>query len=175
MYRKKLIRLRDYDYRAAGYYFTTICTDGRKLILGECSGDNVLLSPVGEIVRECWQLIPQFHSHIDLDEFVVMPNHVHGILYFHEVTRSDDFSKRCSVNSLRGSLASVLCSFKTASTKEIRRSSHLRGEVWQRGYYEHIIRDEKSLQSIRTYIQNNPILWHLDELNEGRTNSAPLR
>jgi putative transposase len=175
VYRKKAVRLKDYDYRTGGHYFITICTIGRMPILGECLGDSVLLSPLGDIVRKCWRLIPQFNSHIDLDEFVVMPNHVHGILYLNEMTRSDELPKRCSVNSLRGSLASVLCSFKSASTKEFRKASGRRDDVWQGGYYEHIIRNDKSLQNIRAYIQNNPTLWHLDELNARRTSGAPLQ
>ena len=82
MYRKKLLRLKGYDYRTAGYYFITICTANRGMIFGEWTSGDVLLSPAGAVVKECWQQIAQLNSHVRLDEFVVMPNHIHGVLNF---------------------------------------------------------------------------------------------
>ena len=174
MYRKKLLRLKGYDYRTANYYFITICTANRDTILGECNTGDVVLTPVGEIVKECWEKIAQFNSHVRLDEFIVMPNHVHGLLNFHGYAQADAVPRRCSGNSLRGSLATIICAFKAASTKRSRNLSGHKDPIWQEGYYEHIIRSDKSLQNIRAYILNNPILWHLDELNNGRTSGAPL-
>jgi REP element-mobilizing transposase RayT len=175
MYQKKSIRLKGFDYRLAGYYFVTICTAGRKQLFGECMSDRVLLSAAGKIVQDCWLAIPKLHSHTPLEEFVVMPNHVHGIVNFDESSRAEIGQMRCSSNSLPGSLATIVCAFKSASTRKLRQLSGTSERVWQEGYYEHIIRSETSLRKIRAYIQNNPIRWHLDELNDRRTGGAPLQ
>jgi REP element-mobilizing transposase RayT len=128
--------------------------------------DKIILSPLGRIVQECWRKIGDYNPHVKVDDFIVMPNHVHGLLFFDETNKALG-SQRCSVNNMSGSLASVIGSFKSASArlgKSFLAPSH---GLWQGRYYEHVIRSEKALWNARKYIRDNPVCWHLDQLNPG--------
>jgi putative transposase len=169
MYRKQPLRVKMFDYRTAGYYFVTVCTANRICCLGDCLEDRIILSPLGKIVQDCWEKIGQHNAHVQVDQFVVMPNHVHGILVFNDREISQT-TRRCSVNSLSGSLASVIGSFKSASTRLGRDMLNPELSLWQARYYEHVIRTEKALGKIRNYVSNNPVYWYLDELNPNHRN-----
>jgi len=172
---RRSIRLKGYDYTQAGAYFITVCTKDRACLFGDVADGVMRLNQMGQIVRQCWLAIPDHFPHVMLDEFVVMPNHVHGILVImptHDVgathaspLQNDDTPARPR-GPQRQSVASIVGSFKSAATKRI---NHHRGTpgapVWQRNYYEHIIRDDESLNSIRNYIADNPLRWQIDAEN----------
>ena len=148
---RRRLRLPKFDYGQAGSYVVTICTHDRRCVLGEIVAEEISLSRSGEIVRALWQSLPHRHDGVSLDEFVVMPNHVHGIV---EIAESD------------ASLPSIVGAFKSLSTKAINAANTTPGDrLWQRSYHEHVIRDESTRDRIREYIQNNPLKWHLDREN----------
>ncbi len=188
---RRSIRLKGYDYTQAGAYFITIVTKDRACLFGEVVEDDMRLSPMGIIVQECWLAIPDHFPHAVLDEFVVMPNHVHGIIVLNEtekvgarhatprppaaprppaVPRPEQFGK-----PVPGSIPTIVRSFKSAATKCINEYRGTPGApVWQHNYYEHIIRTEESLNCIREYILTNPLRWHLDRQNELATGTDPM-
>ena len=175
---RKSIRLANYNDTQAGAYFVTICPHKRKPLFGHITGGAMHLSTHGRIVEDCWKAIPRHYPNAELDYFVVMPNHVHGILLLLNssagtacrapTTANDNgpASPRRFGGALAGALASVIGSFKSAATRQVRQSSRTRGEpLWQRGYWEHIIRDERELAEVRRYIAENPLRWSFDREN----------
>ncbi|MDT7973589.1 MAG: transposase [Armatimonadota bacterium] len=177
---RRSIRLRGYDYRQPGAYFVTIVTQDRACLFGEVVGEEMHLNELGKIVWEEWFRSAEIRQEIELlpDEFVAMPNHVHGIVWIVEFpvgAHGRAPLHHAPLQRLPRSLASFIAGFKSATTKRI---NALRGTpsapVWQRNYYEHIIRDEKSLNRIRQYIAENPLRWHLDAENPNRIGDDPL-
>lgn len=180
---RRSIRLKHHDYTSAGFYFITICTHQRRCLLGNVMEGAVQLSEFGEIVAACWQAIPQHFSQIQLDRFVVMPNHLHGILVVTDMDKGmvvttdtgrgmampcpyTTFQSRKFGQPISGSISTIVGSFKSAVTKQINLLRHAPGTpVWQRNYYEHIIRDDRALHQIRDYIEHNPITWNQDQLH----------
>jgi REP element-mobilizing transposase RayT len=152
---RKNSRLLGYDYSQPGAYFVTICSQDRRCILGSIIEFEASLSEIGKIVQDCWLSLPLWFSNVALDEFVVMPNHVHGILQMNHSTHS---------------LRTVIGSFKSAATRTSRQKGlHTNQILWQRGYFERVIRSEKALFNLRKYILDNPINWGVDdELNPVR-------
>ncbi len=162
--RRKWPRLRGFDYGQEGFYFITICTFSRACLFGAAAQGRVDLSPVGEVVARCWFGIPQHCPHVDLDEFVVMPNHVHGILAI--VSGADGKLESAGMTGI----PTIVGGFKAAVTKEVRAMEGFAStRVWQSRYYEHVIRSEISLRDIRQYIVDNPLKWDLDVENPERT------
>jgi REP element-mobilizing transposase RayT len=125
------------------------------------------LNPHGKIVRDEWNKTSQIRKNISLDEFVIMPNHFHGILIISDCrgTMHRAPTKELFGNPVSGSMPTIVRSFKSSVTRQINLSQPFNNPVWQRGYYEHIIRNENSLKKIRNYIINNPLKWALDEYN----------
>jgi REP element-mobilizing transposase RayT len=172
---RRSIRLKGYDYSQAGAYFVTICAQNRECLFGEIVDGEMRLNGQGEIVIACWDNLPCHFPHIELDAFVVMPNHVHGIIVIAYDTgggRGKAFANpsKCCVPTKRGSPGGSLCAvvqnFKSISTRKINQQRDARGApVWQRNYYEHIIRDERELDRIREYIAANPAKWDEDTEN----------
>jgi len=164
--RRKHIRLRNYDYREAGAYFVTVCTHNRRPILSVVQKDGVALRPEGEIVRAAWLDIPNHHPHVTIDAFVVMPDHLHGILFFGPdyATEIDLYEPRAQQAAppqvLPGSLGAVVRSFKSACSRRINMRLGTPGApVWQRGYWERVLRNAVELQHAREYIADNPRAW----------------
>ncbi|CAN5123371.1 transposase [soil metagenome] len=160
-------RLRVWDYSSNGYYFITICVKDRKCVLGEIKDKKMFLSDIGNIIKEEWFQTSKIRSNVSLDEFVIMPNHIHGILIINsnvETSRRDvSTNKKLQPNSL----GSIVGQFKSIATKRIR---NIYPEFsWQPRYYDHIIRNEISLQSIREYIRWNPFKWEIDEENPSKS------
>lgn len=158
---RKRTRLKGYDYSQAGAYFFTICAHQQRCIFARVERDSVQLSRFGIIVGETWLALPRHYAHIDLDSFIVMPNHVHGIVIY----------KACIAGRRRrADLPHVLGSLKSFSTKAI---NVLRGTklppIWQRGFNEHVLRPEEDINDYRQYIEENPLKWHFDELNASPT------
>ena len=148
------IRVPGYDYSQAGYYFITCTTHDRQNLLGEIIDGKMIENRYGRIVHQTWRDLRNHYPEIELDEFCVMPNHVHGII----VIKSTD--------QPRHPLSEVVRGFKSFSARQINKINHTRGNpVWQRNYYEHIIRKETEFMNIRRYIQENPQNWAKDEEN----------
>jgi REP element-mobilizing transposase RayT len=153
-HRRRSIRLAGYDYSQAGAYFITICTRDRIALFGEIIETDVRLNPNGIIVTATWEELPSHYPDIDLDAFIVMPNHIHGIVVLTDVS------------SIRHGLPEIVRGFKTFSARGINERRQTRGTpLWQRGYYDHVIRNEKALNRIRCYIADNPARWADDPDN----------
>lgn len=166
LHRRHSIRLRDYDYSSGGYYFVTICTYGRICYFGDIRDCVVSLSPVGETAHQYWDDIPNHFDNVDIDEFVIMPNHVHGII----IINDDSVGARHGMPlhqtnkfgvSIPNSLSVIVNQYKSSVTRWCNQNTH--PFVWQRNYHEHIIRNDADLDRIRGYIINNPINWKNDE------------
>ena len=154
---RRSIRLPSYDYSRAGAYFVTLCIQGRECLLGEVVNEGVELSDMGHFVKEAWEGLAMQYSYVELDEYVVMPNHLHGVIVISSETPSV---------TERKSLGRVIGAFKTISTKQINSMRSISGQsIWQRSYYEHIIRNDGELNRVREYVMNNPMQWHLDTEN----------
>jgi putative transposase len=162
------IRLDGFDYFRSGAYYVTICVRGKKNILGEVASGKTGLSESGVIVAESWLWLEGQHAHVELDEWIVMPNHFHGIIVIHESRRGGSRSA-LTEHLIRKPLGRIVGAFKTISTKRINQLQNtLGGKFWQRGYYDRIIRHKKELQKIRKYIAENPLKWELDEYHPSR-------
>jgi putative transposase len=163
---RKNLRLRHYDYRNPGNYFITVCTHERRPILASIENNILQLTSYGEIAKKFWLSIPEHFPKVKLDSYIVMPNHFHGILYLESDSNMINARKEEKENGiLKGSIGSIIGSWKSISTKNVNQLRNTLGaQLWQRNYYERIIRDEKELQMIRTYIENNPYSWEKDSL-----------
>ena len=179
---RRSIRLKGYDYTQPGAYFVTICTYQRASLFGRVVDGEMAVNELGKIVREEWFRTARVRPYVELfdDEFVVMPNHIHGIIWI--VDDKHVAQRRCAptggitpTNVVPGSLGAIIRAFKSIVTKRI---NALRGTpgapVWQRNYYEHIIRTERALNRIRRYIVENPLRWHFDRYNPNATDTDPM-
>ena len=151
---RKSNRLELYNYNSVGYYYVTICSKNHINYFGTIQNNNIILSQEGEIVKDCWLTIPNIYAGIDLDYFIIMPNHMHGIIYIDEVNIKNNHSRQTE------RLSKIIQGFKSASTKKIRKINF--GFAWQVSFYDHVIRNETSLNKIREYIVNNPIKLEVD-------------
>ncbi len=168
---RRSIRLRGYDYRLSGSYFVTICTFRKACLFGHITNGQIILNDMGQLVQDLWCQIADKRRIVELDSYTVMPNHLHGIINILE-NESDPVPSDCaggktvpatSLNS--GSLGAVVGQFKSAVTKRSRSLSNAPpNTIWQRNYYEHIIRDETTLNQIRKYIVENPARWADDKM-----------
>lgn len=167
---RRSIRLKGYDYTQAGVYFVTICVAQRECLFGEIVDGEMRLNEYGRIVAEEWARTATMRSNVELGEFVVMPNHAHGIIV---LTDNDVGARRRLAPTteqfgkpIAGSLPTIIRAFKSAVTYRINILRQTSGApVWQRNYWEHIIRNERELERIRAYIINNPANWSIDEEN----------
>lgn len=171
-HQRKSIRLAGYDYAQAGGYFVTVVAFRRECIFGEIVDGKMIMNPLGRIVEECWQAIPRHFPHVTVDVFVVMPNHGHGILFIHEdgATHANGRGEiyLAPTRSTRphgyekGSLGAIVANFKAAVTR--RAGCELNsGNIWQRNYYEHILRNQADYEHKAGYILANPENWEQDE------------
>jgi REP element-mobilizing transposase RayT len=171
---RRSVRLPAYDYGSMGAYFVTMCTHNRSCLFRTTHDGTMRLSEWGHAVEDCWKSIPAHHRHVMLDAFVVMPNHIHGVLLLGDSPAPGAARRAPTPNAfgppMRGALSTVLRSFKSASTNDINRIRGTPGApLWQRSYYEHVIRDEADLFTVRQYIQDNPARWDMDEENPSRS------
>nr|VFJ56152.1 MAG: REP element-mobilizing transposase RayT [Candidatus Kentron sp. DK] len=173
------IRLKGYDYSWPGAYFITVCVHDKRCLLGKVVDGKMISNRYGRVVAECWQGIPAHFVGVTLDQWVIMPNHMHGIIMLATRPTSAVGARHAvpSVNaapsrprkqfgqSIPGSIPTIIRSFKSAATKRINESGGAPGgKLWQRNYWEHIVRDEMELHHVREYIQHNPIRWESDRL-----------
>ncbi|MBI3159704.1 MAG: transposase [Chloroflexi bacterium] len=169
---RKSLRLNDFDYTSANAYFVTACAQGRAALFSRVVDGLVEVSAAGEIVQTVWEELPQYYPNIELDEFVVMPNHVHGILWIvepkgsvaNDVGAQHAAPLRTMPKLTPGSLGAIVRSLKSACTKRINEMNGVTCvRIWQRSYYDHIIRNDDDLYNTRRYIRENPLKWELDE------------
>ena len=152
IHHRRSIRLVGYDYARSGAYFITICTHNRQCIFGDIVEEVMNLNELGNIVRAHWQDLEKHHPNVEIDESIVMPNHLHGIISLDG--RSDDRLK---------SISEIIRGFKTFSARRINKILDRKGTpIWQRNYYERIVRTEDELENVRHYIINNPMNWDTD-------------
>ena len=165
---RRSIRLHGYDYSQMGAYFVTICAHNRACLFGDIVESEMQLNSIGEIVAEEWTKSELVRSEIKLDEWVVMPNHLHAIVWITHSSRvgATGRSPLRIAGPRPGSLGAMIAGFKSAATKRINTARNAPGvPVWQRNYYEHVIRNECSLDRIRQYIRYNPLKWPDDPDN----------
>jgi putative transposase len=153
----KQFRLPYFNYSSTGMYFITVCTKNRIEYFGKVENGQMVPSEMGKIVEACWQLIPRISSFASLDQFVVMPNHVHGIITINNPDE-DPFLKQKDFRIRPRSLSTVVAGFKSAVTKRCREIDPTL-HVWQSRFFDRIIRNEYELHNVREYIINNPIRW----------------
>ena len=179
-------RLRYFDYTGTGGYFVTVCTWQRECLFGDIVDGAVLLNDCGVVVRDEWLRTPTIRPNVELDEFIVMPNHFHAIFFINDIENADVGAHRCApgiegVDNLfrahvsaplrrqSGSVGSILAGFKSAATKRVNTLRDNAGKpCWQRNYYEHVIRNDTDLAAIRQYVADNPMKWALDENHPAR-------
>lgn len=176
MFNRHSIRLKDYDYTTPWWYFVTICTHQHSEIFGEVIKDQVVLSTIGEIAEKCWEEIPQHFINVELDYFIIMPNHLHGIIIINEtkdrmgrdvkfnVPTENNFYSRMSPK--KDSLSVIVRTYKAAVSRKCNLSK-LSTPIWQSSFYDRIIRNEKELYQIRKYIDQNPMQWELEKIVPG--------
>jgi len=165
---RKSNRLRNYDYSESGYYFITIRTNNREECFGRVEGDEMHLNEFGEIARNFWAGIMIHFKCVGIDEFSVMPNHVHGILIIEEVGNAYMRSLQDRTKML---LSKIIQQYKASVTRKINSLQHDFHFGWQKSFYDHIIRNEESLNNIRHYIRHNPLKWESDIENIDRSSS----
>jgi REP element-mobilizing transposase RayT len=191
---RRSIRLREYDYSQVGAYFVTICTRNWTCLLGDVVDGEMVTNHAGKAVQAIWEALPLHYPSVALDEFVIMPNHVHGVIVLdHVPNRSGVGAQFIAPPSAVGAqfivppgsqgainraptaddqgtsgrptaLGEIVRGFKARSTRLLRRDRGCQS-IWQRNYYEHVIRDDESLSRIRDYISQNPLHWAFDGEN----------
>jgi len=174
--RRRSIRLREYDYASPGAYFVTLCTHGGEALFGQVVDGEMVLNECGRVIEEEWHSTARLRPYVRLDAYVIMPNHFHGILWIDHTGRgmarhapTREFGK-----PVAASLPTLVGAFKSAVTRRINQVRGTPGvQVWQRNYWEHVIRTDRALNAIRRYIADNPARWTLDRYNLAATGSDP--
>jgi putative transposase len=154
--RRKQLRLSGFDYSTVGAYFVTICTRNRQLLLGEVVDGELTLNVMGEAVKVAWNDIPNHFTGVALDAFVIMPNNVHGILLLTDIVGAEACPARCGHAR---TLPMIVGSFKSTASRQIG------NRIWQRSYWERVLRNEDELNRCRAYIDKNPLRWPTDPEN----------
>lgn len=157
---RKNLRMRSFDYNENGYYFVTICTKNRENKFGEIVWKDMVLNEYGEIAFKYFQEIPKHFQNCKIDEFVIIPNHIHWIIIL--VENADLHSLQDRTKML---LSKIIHWYKSSIKREIRKKYENSEFSWQKSFYDRIIRNEKELLKIREYIEENPLKWHLDKNN----------
>lgn len=170
---RRSIRLQGYDYTQPGKYFITICTQGHVCLFGDVVNGEMRLNGCGRIARDEWLKTADLRQRVQLDAFIVMPNHIHGIIVLTDDGRRETLFRTPTTEQFgkptSDSIPTIVRLFKSSVTTRINKLLGTPGtSVWQRNYYEHIVRDDGSLNRIRQYIENNPARWSTDRNNPFR-------
>lgn len=183
---RKSIRLKEYDYANANWYYITMCTYNKEHLFGKVINNKVVLNDLGKIVKEEWLRTKEIRKNIDIDDYVIMPNHFHGIIIIEYNANDNAGATRCVApnnesqnncrdtmhrvptertfgSSIPNSLPTIIGAFKASVTRRINKTLKSHQSTWQRNYYEHIIRNDEDLFRIKKYIELNPLKWQLDE------------
>jgi len=169
---RRSLRLKDYDYSQEGAYFVTICTQNKVFLF---ENDRVR-----NIAEQCWLEIPEHFPNVQLDEWIIMPNHLHAIVVIEQCrgvqlnapTNRKTANRHSAISPHRNTLAIIVRTFKAAVTTRCHRAGYFYF-AWQRNYYEHVIRNETDLNEIRQYVLDNPVKWDMDENNPHRQLPEP--
>ncbi len=159
IHHRRSVRLKDYDYSSAGYYFVTICCFNRLPLFGEIKNGAMVLNDCGRIAHNEWLNTINKRENIQLNEFVIMPNHMHGIIHLTE-NFNKNTNNQTGFQSPSKNLGAIVRGYKSAVSGQLKEV--LGHSAWQRNYHEHIIRNEQSYKQIAEYVVNNPILWKDD-------------
>ncbi|MEK7432802.1 MAG: transposase [Cyanobacteriota bacterium] len=189
---RRSIRLKNYDYSSNGAYFITLVTKNRENFFGEIINGEMILSEIGKIAHNNCLEITNHFVNVILDEFIIMPNHVHCVIFLNDFEEKNPIVVNCDVNGFgvrfyeltkeetyekekneyfsklapkKNTISSIIRAYKASVTSDSKKNNHAFFQ-WQRNYYEHIIRNEKALNNIRKYIKENPMIWFLDKENE---------
>jgi putative transposase len=184
IHHRKSIRLAGYDYSQAGAYFVTIVTQGRESFFGKIVDGEMILNDAGQMVIVVWESMAERFPNIELGAFVVMPNHFHAIVIIHDTTvgaglvpaldnevSENGATTRVAPTRNGPTLGQIIGAFKSITTHEYITGVDEKGwprffkRLWQRNYYERIIRDEREMEAIWRYIESNPAMWEADEEN----------
>lgn len=190
IHHRRSIRLTGYDYSQEGLYFVTICTNNHQCLFGEIINGVMKLNDVGKIVLEQLNAIPQRFAHIDVDEYIVMPNHIHTIITVGAPLAGAQYQTSGAQNQTAGVDINNMATAKERATARVaptvgevvgaykslcvhhclkwiskNEPGRIMGKIWQRNYYEHIVRNDEDLNRIREYINNNPGQWEMDKLH----------
>lgn len=200
IHHRRSIRLKGYDYTQAGAYFITICSHQREHVFGEIVNGEMKLNKFGLVAKQQWEKLPERFPNIELGAFILMPNHEHGIIQIIERERrgTADTSRKGIAGNLRNldedssryaltknqqkfgkmipnSIPTILRSYKSAVAYRINLMRGVKAApVWQRNYYDHIVRNEKELELITKYIDYNPLNWQLDRDNLENIRNLPV-
>ncbi|PKO05893.1 MAG: hypothetical protein CVU41_09725 [Chloroflexi bacterium HGW-Chloroflexi-3] len=187
IHNRRSIRLQGYDYSQFGTYFITICTHQKQRIFGEIVNGEMKLNLMGQYAFHQWNKIPQRFLNVELDEFIIMPNHIHGIIIIGSGRGegSENKLRFPTINSFSdpsplhhdhhqpngtvpGSIGAIIQNFKSGTSRKINAMPGMKNiKLWQINYYDHIIRNEEDHHRIVEYIQKNPVQWEQDELFSG--------
>lgn len=160
--KRKSIRLPDYDYTSSGYYFATVVVQNREMLFGDIVDGEMIVNNAGKIVEVVWKSLPERFD-IELDTFQIMPNHIHCII---AIVGNGLPSESEGTPT---TLGKIIAYFKYQSTKQINIILHQPPQpIWQRNYYEHVIRNDRDLMEIQQYILDNPMGWELDDENPNK-------
>ena len=172
MHHRHSIRLEGYDYSLPGAYFVTVCTHKREYLFGNVVNDEMVLREYGKIVENIWHNLTNHYQNIKLDKFIVMPNHIHGIIILMDMNDVGAGLKPAPTDLTKYyPLSEIIRAFKTFSARHVNELRKTPGiPVWQRNYHEHIVRNENELNRIREYIMNNPLRWQYDRENPDNIN-----
>lgn len=155
IHHRHTIRLREYDYSNEGLYFVTICTQDKRCLFGHIIDNAMVLNEVGKIIQQTLESLPERFDNIRIDNYVIMPNHIHAILVIMKQVEG------CTVGQIVGTFKSL--SYRRISDKYNEKGMGL-GKLWQRNYYEHIIRNSGAYDKITDYILSNPERWAVDDM-----------
>ena len=187
MRERKRTRLKNYDYSQGGYYFVTVCTEKREEWFGKIEDGEMCFSKFGKVAKDFWAEIPLHFQHIRIDEFSVMPNHVHGILIIEEDLVGNlvgnaymrSHKRNAFMHSLQDKtkmlLSKIIQQYKSSVTRKINSMQNDFKFEWQKSFYDHIIRSKKSLENIRKYTHSNPLKWELDIENKKGLNTCSIQ
>lgn len=175
IHHRRSIRLKGFDYSSANAYYVTLCVEGRECLFGEILAGDMRVNYAGRLIAEVWQGLPERFPHVTTDEFVVMPNHFHGIIIINDVVgaplaapgfNSDRKANGMGAASSAPTLGTILRAFKSISAIGVNRLMQRRERpLWQRNYFERIIRNDKEMTVAREYIRRNPVQWDQDKEN----------
>lgn len=162
---RKSNRLKGYDYRQPGAYFITICTKNMYILFGRIVAGEMILNSYGIIAFDEMYKLSQTYPQLLIysDEVIIMPNHIHAILWIREVGATETVAQKATDGIIPGSLGAIVGQYKSRVTKSINRLRRTPGkEIWQRNYFDRIIRNDKELLAIKKYIIDNPLQWSED-------------
>lgn len=171
IHHRRSVRLKEYDYSQAGFYFITLCTQNHIHLFGEINDDKMLLNNSGLLIKEEWERTSKIRENVILGEYVIMPNHFHAIVQIeHSMLAKTDSSQK--LKSTSQTIGSIIRGFKGATIKFFKTDLIQEPTIWQRNYWEHIIRTEIEYNKITNYIIENPERWDKDKLNGGIGNTV---